>query len=111
MFPEPGGLAVVGVLLESNSSSPNPALAAALSYVPPTPASEQQCPQAVDPQQLLPPPDSRGQRHWLHYSGSLTTPPCSEQVEWFVMKSKLGVSRQQVMKGERRAAWGVSAQW
>ncbi len=32
----------------------------------------------------------------FHYSGSLTTPPCSENVNWFVMKRPMTVSRDQV---------------
>ncbi|HED15239.1 MAG TPA: carbonic anhydrase family protein [Gammaproteobacteria bacterium] len=32
----------------------------------------------------------------FHYSGSLTTPPCSENVNWFVMKTPMEVSNQQV---------------
>ncbi len=30
------------------------------------------------------------------YSGSLTTPPCSEDVKWHVVTSKTGVSKAQV---------------
>ncbi len=32
----------------------------------------------------------------FHYSGSLTTPPCSENVNWFVMKTPMEVSNKQV---------------
>jgi carbonic anhydrase len=32
----------------------------------------------------------------FHYSGSLTTPPCSEQVEWLVLRNKFHLSRDQV---------------
>jgi len=35
-------------------------------------------------------------RGYYHYRGSLTTPPCSEGVRWFVMKEKLEISKQQV---------------
>ncbi len=36
-------------------------------------------------------------RHQVfHYSGSLTTPPCSENVNWFVMKTVMQVSNEQV---------------
>ena len=30
---------------------------------------------------------------YYHYSGSLTTPPCSEQVQWYVMAKPLAVSQ------------------
>ena len=32
----------------------------------------------------------------FHYAGSLTTPPCSEGVEWFVMKTPIELSKTQV---------------
>ena len=31
----------------------------------------------------------------FHYSGSLTTPPCSEQVEWLVLRNKFYLSKEQ----------------
>eukprot|EP00929_Paragymnodinium_shiwhaense_P095332 TRINITY_DN5640_c0_g1_i2.p1 TRINITY_DN5640_c0_g1~~TRINITY_DN5640_c0_g1_i2.p1 ORF type:complete len:1285 (-),score=183.26 TRINITY_DN5640_c0_g1_i2:221-4075(-) len=34
--------------------------------------------------------------HYYHYVGSLTTPPCSETVMWFVLKDPLSVSWEQV---------------
>ncbi len=37
-------------------------------------------------------------RNYYHYSGSLTTPPCSENVNWFVMKEPIEVSDQQVSR-------------
>jgi carbonic anhydrase len=33
---------------------------------------------------------------YYHYNGSLTTPPCSEGVAWFVMKTPIEVSAEQV---------------
>lgn len=35
---------------------------------------------------------------FYHYSGSLTTPPCSEIVTWLVMKNPLKCSNAQVAK-------------
>jgi len=35
-------------------------------------------------------------RTYFNYSGSLTTPPCSEGVRWFVMKNSVRVSAKQV---------------
>jgi carbonic anhydrase len=37
-------------------------------------------------------------REYYHYSGSLTTPPCSENVNWLVMKAAIQVSDQQVSR-------------
>ncbi|MCU7806172.1 MAG: carbonic anhydrase family protein [Candidatus Thiodiazotropha sp. (ex Lucinoma borealis)] len=37
----------------------------------------------------------------FHYSGSLTTPPCSENVNWFVMKTPVEVSDAQVRQFEK----------
>lgn len=33
---------------------------------------------------------------YYHYSGSLTTPPCSEVVSWFVLKDALTASKEQI---------------
>jgi carbonic anhydrase len=35
-------------------------------------------------------------RVFLHYSGSLTTPPCSEEVSWFVMRTATEMSAAQI---------------
>ena len=35
-----------------------------------------------------------------HYSGSLTTPPCSEVVSWFVLKEKIQLSADQLSQFE-----------
>lgn len=34
--------------------------------------------------------------HYYRFSGSLTTPPCTEGVKWFVMKQPLTISKEQV---------------
>lgn len=36
------------------------------------------------------------QQSLFHYSGSLTTPPCSENVNWYVMSQPMQISTQQV---------------
>ena len=40
-------------------------------------------------------PENNG---YYSYSGSLTTPPCSENVSWFVMKSSMEASILQITK-------------
>jgi carbonic anhydrase len=39
------------------------------------------------------PPQSGG---FWHYAGSLTTPPCTEGIQWFVMESSIAMSRAQI---------------
>ncbi|HID72589.1 TPA: carbonic anhydrase family protein [Candidatus Micrarchaeota archaeon] len=46
----------------------------------------------IDPQDLLP----KDLSHYYHYIGSLTTPPCSENVQWFLLKQPDQASRDQI---------------
>lgn len=46
---------------------------------------------AIDLKQILPP-----HREYYTYMGSLTTPPCSEGVQWIVMKEPIQASPQQI---------------
>jgi carbonic anhydrase len=45
----------------------------------------------IDPTVFLP-----VDRGYYTYMGSLTTPPCSENVQWFVMKQPVQVSAEQI---------------
>ena len=79
---ETGALAVLGVLMRSDAgASPNACLAAALAYGPEVGAVVD-APVRVNPAALLP-----SARTFFEYRGSLTTPPCSEEVltapAWF----------------------------
>ena len=47
----------------------------------------------IDPSGLLPP-----QRGYYAYSGSLTTPPCTEGVTWFVLKAPVNLSEAQIKR-------------
>ena len=85
-----GDIVVVAVLLEAGHS--NPLLETLWNNLPP----EKEKPHAVpgvsiDVSQLLPP--SLG---YYTFPGSLTTPPCTENVTWYVLKSPEQISAEQV---------------
>ncbi len=46
----------------------------------------------IDPQDLLPVDTA----HYYHYIGSLTTPPCSENVQWYLLKEPVKASKDQI---------------
>jgi carbonic anhydrase len=46
----------------------------------------------IDPADLLPADTS----HYFHYVGSLTTPPCSENVQWYLLKQPAQASKNQI---------------
>lgn len=85
-----GKLAVVGVLLESGGR--NGLLEALWGNLPP--AKEQEVAiraVTIDAAGLLP-----ADRGYYTFPGSLTTPPCSEGVRWFVLKRPVRVSADQI---------------
>lgn len=87
---EDGALAVVGVLIERGKDhiAFNPLWA----YLPSTLGAAQQIEQiAIDAGDLLP-----SARASYRYDGSLTTPPCSEGVKWFVLTTPIELSEAQI---------------
>ena len=54
-----------------------------------------QAPRALSPMSLLPEPKDE-HRPYFHYIGSLTTPPCSEGIDWFVMSKTVKITDKQV---------------
>jgi carbonic anhydrase len=88
-----GNLLVVGLLFQKGKE--NPLLAPILARAP-TEAGKDPVPQGqevVDPTPLLPVSSP-----YFHYTGSLTTPPCTEGVSWYVMATPGEVSDAQVAR-------------
>lgn len=87
-----GNLAVVAVLLHEGES--NPAVATTWSNIPGE-KEKAVSPDGVEIQavQLLP----KNHRYYT-FSGSLTTPPCTENVTWIVMVEPVTVSKEQIEK-------------
>jgi carbonic anhydrase len=87
-----GKLAVVGVLFEQGEANP---LIDALWAAIPAQVGEAQSVAGVEinPAQLLP-----AERNYYTYTGSLTTPPCSEGVKWLVLKQPVSLSAAQIAR-------------
>ncbi len=83
-----GQLGVVGVLFEEGPE--NAALAALWSRLPSSEGEMVAAPE-MNLAQLLP-----ASMSYYNYAGSLTTPPCSEGVNWMVVKSPVSASHAQV---------------
>jgi carbonic anhydrase len=100
VFRSPAGdLAVGAVLLYGNETAPtNRALAAALRGAKLLQSGASGALGLVDPSVLLPP---RARRSLLAYDGSLTTPPCSERVAWYVFETPVRVPFRQVLELQR----------
>ncbi len=87
-----GNLAVVSVLLQEGQA--NPAVATTWSNIPAV-REKAVTPEGVEVQalQLLP-----ANHRYYTFSGSLTTPPCAENVTWVVMVDPVTVSKEQIEK-------------
>jgi len=86
-----GKVAVVAVRLSEDRGDPNATLATLWAHLPLTTGATDKITDMVNPGGLL--PADRG--YWT-YMGSLTTPPCTEGVRWFVFEQELSMSRDQL---------------
>ncbi len=85
-----GGYGVLGVLLDVNPAEKPDTLTTIMQRIKhsngaPVPYTD------IDPRALMPPPAARGL--YTTYRGSLTTPPCDQTVNWFVLRFHEKVSR------------------
>jgi|SRR5690348_14138154 len=85
-----GKIAGVAVLLKAGR--PNAAIRELWKYMPRVAARENEIPGVrMNPAALLPRDTS-----YYTYMGSITAPPCTEGVKWFVLKTPLQTSREQI---------------
>ena len=84
-----GKLAVVAVLLDRGSVQP--VVQTVWNNLPLEKHQEAKARVTIDLSQLLP-----ADRRYYTYMGSLTTPPCSEGVQWVVMRHPVAVSQEQL---------------
>lgn len=87
-----GDLAVVGLLFDSGAA--NPVLQSIWQYAPTGANQTNRAPSiAVDVHSMI-----SLDRGYVYYDGSLTTPPCTEGVKWFVVNQTSYVSPEQVQQ-------------
>ncbi len=84
-----GSLAVVGVLM--NAGAENEIVSSIWSNIPPEEGVEKDAGVQINIADVL--PDNKG---YYNYTGSLTTPPCSEGVNWFVLGTPVEASQDQI---------------
>lgn len=89
-----GGLAVMGVMFKPGAM--NPTLEAILRSVPAKVNEEKRLNKPLDLSSLKP-----VNKQYYRYSGSLTTPPCTEGVRWLVMKDAVYASPAQIASFEK----------
>lgn len=84
-----GKLAVVAVLLKQGKA--DPALVPVFASMPHDHGKPRAVPAGFDASSLLP-----ADKAYYRYTGSLTTPPCSEGVAWHVLQHPVEVSKAQI---------------
>ena len=99
---ENGELAVIGVFVKGGAE--NSALQKIVNNLPERNGIEQTINgEQINPADLLP-----AKHDYYSYAGSLTTPPCSEGVQWIVLSEPITASPAQILK-IRKAAKGANA--
>lgn len=86
-----GKVAVIAVRLSEDPGDANATLSTLWEHLPTTEGATDKVTNMVNPGGLL--PADRG--YWT-YTGSLTAPPCTEGVQWFVLEQELSISRAQL---------------
>lgn len=85
-----GRMAVLGVMVKAGAF--NSAFQEILDRAPSVGGQTTTSMVVIHPEQFLP----AHPQHFYTYSGSLTTPPCNEGVQWFILQEALEVSENQI---------------
>lgn len=88
-----GQLGVLGVFIEPNERGRENKALATILHNAPHDAATNILSEEINIEKLL--PDTELDKFW-HYNGSLTTPPCSEGVKWYVAKKHIYASEEQI---------------
>ena len=91
---KPRSLGVIAVLLESGKE--NPAIQTLWDNLPKVKEKEVEVAQTINAVALL--PENKG---YYTFAGSLTTPPCNEEVTWYVFKTPVQVSADQIARFDK----------
>ena len=86
-----GKMVIVAVRVVEDRSMGNAILAMLWDHLPKVAHKTETITDMVNPGGLLP-----ADRSYWTYTGSLTTPPCTEGVQWYIFEQELGVSRTQL---------------
>jgi carbonic anhydrase len=88
---EAGGLAVVGVFIVPGKK--NAVFNKIVSTMPQEAGAPVSADPNIDPNRLLP-----AERGYHHYEGSLTTPPCSQSVDWIMLAHHVEVAEADIAR-------------
>ena len=94
---EDGSLAVVGVLFQEGKE-PNKNFEKIVANLPDSKGESKHITDVNLELQLHIPDDNAA----FHYKGSLTTPPCSEDVQWLVLRNPMSLSTEQIQAFAKR---------
>jgi carbonic anhydrase len=86
-----GALSVIGVLMATGK--PNPVFSKIASTMPDKEGPAVKADATINPNGLLP-----ATRTYYRYEGSLTTPPCSETVDWLLLTDPIQVAEADVTR-------------
>ena len=86
-----GKMAILAARLIEDQNRPNAVLATLWGHLPTATGKTEKITEMVNPGGLLP-----AERGYWTYMGSLTNPPCTEGVRWFVLEQEVTLSRDQL---------------